>query len=184
MTRQNSRPAKKKRNNTQSKPAVDHKPPMTLEVVIASPFTPSLPLKAQLRETRRSSNENKPHWQPHPGTIFSSGQCTIGTKKGRDTYTVRIKKPAAATSILNLPPGTRIHLKNAKFINSYGSKKYREISAVSYEIITEKPRITTSATPSIRWDIYPTEFGVKQKNGVILHKPLLLMTVSRSSSNK
>ena len=183
MTRQNSRPAKKKRHNTQSKPAVHHKPPMSLDVVIASPFVPSLPLKAQLREKRRSSNGNEPHWQPHPGTIFSSGQCIVGTKKGRDNYIVRIKNPAAATSILDLSPGTPIHLKNAKFVNSYGSKKYREISASSYEVITEKPRTTTSATPLIRWAIYPTEFGIKQKNKMTLHKPLLLMTVSRSSSN-
>ena len=177
MTRQNSRTAKKKRHNTQSKPAVHHKPPMSLDVVIASPFVPSLPLKAQIREKRRSSDSNEPHWQPHPGTIFSSGQCIVGTKKGRDTYTVRIKRPTAATSILNLSPGTRIRLKNTKFVNSYGSKKYREISASSYEVITEKPRTTTSATPSIRWVIYPTEFGIKQKNGVTLHRPMLLVSV-------
>jgi hypothetical protein len=180
MTRQNSRPAKKKRHNTQSKPAVDHKPPISLDVVIASPFVPSLPLKAQLHEKRRSSDGSEPHWQPHPGTIFSSGQCIVGTKKGRDTYTVRIKQPASATSILNLPPGTRLHLKNAKFVNSYGSKKYREISASSYELVTEQPRIRTSATPSIKWAIYPTEFGIKQKNKLTLHKPLLLMTISNS----
>ena len=138
MTRQNSRPAKKKQRNTQPQSVTNHIPPPSLDVVIASPFVPSLPLKAQLREKHRSSNGNESHWQPHPGTIFSSGQCIVGTKKGRDTYTVRIKKPAAATSILNLSPGTPIHLKNAKFVNSYGSKKYREISASSYEVITEK----------------------------------------------
>ena len=67
--------------------------------------------------------------------------------------------------------------------NSYGSKKYREISASSYEVMTEKPRTTTSATPSITWAIYPTEFGIKQKNTLTLHKPMLLMPVSSSSSN-
>jgi hypothetical protein len=180
MTRQNSRPPKKKHRNTQPQSVTQHIPPPSLDAVIASPFVASLPLKAQLREKRRNSEGNKPHWQPHPGTIFSSGQCIIGTKKGRDTYTVRIKRPTAATSILNLPPGTPIHLKNAKFVNSYGSKKYREVSASSYEVITETPRIRTSATPSIRWVIYPTEFGIKQKNKLILHRPLLLMTVSSS----
>ena len=183
MTRQNSRPAKKKQRNTQAQSMTDHIPPPSLDVVIASPFVASLPLKAQLREKRLTSFGNKPHWQPHPGTIFSSGQCIVGTKKGRDTYTVRIKKPAAATSILNLSAGTRIHLKDAKFVNSYGSKKYREISASSYEVITEKLQITTSATPSIKWAIYPTEFGIKQKNKLTLHKPMLLIPVSSSSSN-
>jgi hypothetical protein len=154
---------------------------MTLEVVIASPFKPSLALEAQLLEKRHSSVEKNPKWRPKPGSIFSTGQCIAGTKRGRDNYTVRIKNRGAARSILDLSPGTRIRLNDAKFINSYGSKKYREITALSYEVVPMTPRIKTSATPSIRWAIYPTEFGVKQKNKLILHRPMLLMTVSSSS---
>lgn len=181
MTRQNSRPPKKKHRKVNHFASAQPSVTMTLEVVIASPFKPSLALEAQLLEKRHSSIEKNPKWRPKPGSIFSTGQCIAGTKRGRDNYTVRIKNRGAARSILDLSPGTRIRLNDAKFINSYGSKKYREISASSYELITEQPRMWTSATPSIRWAIYPTEFGVKQKKGVTLHKPMMLVTVSSSS---
>ena len=186
MTRQNSRPPKKKQAHNKTGPkkrVVQHRNVAALDVFITSSFEPSLALKSEILSKRRNISKTDSTWRPHPGTLFSYGQGIIGTKKGRDTYTIRITKKSAAVAIIDLPAGTRIRLNNPKFVNSYGSKKYREISASSYEVMTEKPRTTTSATPSITWAIYPTEFGIKQKNKLTLHKPMLLMTMSSSSSN-
>ena len=186
MTRQNSRPPKKKQAHNKTSPkkrVVQHRNVAALDVFISSSFEPSLALKSEILSKRRNISKTDSTWRPHPGTLFSYGQGIIGTKKGRDTYTIRITKKSAAVAIIDLPAGTRIRLNNPKFVNSYGSKKYREISASSYEVITEKPRTRTSATPSIKWIIYPTEFGIKQKNKLTLHRPLLMVTVCSSSSN-
>ena len=185
MTRQNSRPPKQKQTHHKTSPnrVIQHQNIAALDVFITSSFEPSLALKSEILSKRRNISKTDSTWRPHPGTLFSYGQGIIGTKKGRDTYTIRITKKSAAVAIIDLPAGTRIRLNNPKFVNSYGSKKYREISASSYEVITETPRVTTSATPLIRWVIYPTEFGIKQKNKLTLHKPMLLMTMSSSSSN-
>jgi hypothetical protein len=182
MTRQKSRPAKqkKKQRKTHQKSNNQETFIASLEAFMCSPFEPSLALKSLIISKRKDKSETESTWQPRPGALFSSGKCIIGTKKGRDNYTVRITNKSAAQSILQLEAGTRIRLKNAKFINSYGSKKYREISASTFEVITDTPREKTSATPATKLFIYLDLNGTKQKKGVTHHKPICVITVTHN----
>jgi hypothetical protein len=182
MTRQKSRPAKQKHRKTHHKSKTQQPTIASLDAFMCSPFEPSLALKSLIISKRKDKSETESTWQPRPGALFSSGKCIIGTKKGRDNYTVRITNKSAAQSILKLEAGTRIRLKNAKFINSYGSKKYREISASSFEVITDTPREKNSATPATKIFIYPDLHGTKQKKGVTHHKPICVITVTHNQT--
>lgn len=186
MTRQKSRPTKQKQKHRKTHQKSNNQEAViaSLDAFMCSPFEPSLALQALITRKRKDKSETDSTWQPHPGALFSSGKCIIGTKKGRDNYTVRITNKSAAQSILQLEAGTRIRLKNAKFINSYGSKKYREISASSFEVVPGAPREKTSATPATKIFIYPDLQGAKQKKGVTHHKPMYVMTVTRAEHNK
>ena len=178
MTRQNSRPAKQKQKHRGTKQkTVTHHPPITsLDAFICSPFEASLALKSEILSKRKGNTETESTWRPNPGAMFSSGQCMIGTKKRHDKYTIRITKLTAAQEVLHLPAGTRIRLKNAKFVNSYGSKKYREISAPSFEIVADTP---CNRTPSTKLFIYPTEHGVK-KGKVTYDVPMLAIPIQNA----
>jgi len=189
MTRQKSRPNKKKRQTRQQYIGSKKQHTTTLTATIVSQFVPSLPLKSRLLDKHTLKTPTKTTNRPKPGSIFSSGRCRIGHHNAHDTYTVRIKNASAAETILDLTPGTRIQLIEATFVNAYGDKKEKEISARSFHLLDDisethhnsrpfsRNTCTTSATPSISWVIYPTEFGVKQKNGVTLHRPLLKIPV-------
>ena len=183
MTRQKSRPPKQKQKKKQGKTEQEtvnhHSPIASLDAFISSPFEASLALKSQMLSKSKGNNETESRWRPNPGALFSSGQCIIGSKKRHDKYTIRITKLTAAQAVLHLPPGTRIRLKNAKFVNSYGSKKYREISAPSFEIVDDTPRSATPSTPSTKLFIFPTEHGVK-KGKVTYHVPMLVVRIQNA----
>ena len=186
MTRQNSRPPKKKHSRQPKASTARTAIKTSFTATIVTGFTPSLPLKASMQNKHHESAQSSSNTRPKPGSMFSTGRCDIHNPDGRDTYTVRINNVVAAQSILKLPTGTRIQLTDATFINSYGSKHYKEISARSFQVLTNEANDKealigsekhTSDTTKRKLVIYPTEFGIKIKNGVTLHRPMLTMYV-------
>jgi hypothetical protein len=185
MTRQNSRPEKKKHHKTRQKVESQQTSTTSLVATIVNPFTPSLQLKAELLERRRQKNGPKKSKKPKPGSIFASGRCKVGCHNRSDIYTVRIRNKVSAEKILRVPSGIKIRLTDAKFVNSYGNNRYKDVSARSFEVI-QSPSNTDSSpstncthgksiAPSKVWAIYPDGTGVKHRNGVTVFRPLLII---------
>jgi hypothetical protein len=191
MTRQNSRPPKKKYNKQHSKKNSQPAPKITLDATVISQFTASSALKAQIHSKRRETKTEQAKYKPYIGTVFASGVCDIGTGKNKQTYVVRITNTSAAEEVLRVLPGTQIRLPQASFVESYSGHKNKEVSSSSYVVITDS---TTSTTPtnvtsgstgtapssSVRsWFIYPANGGTKEKNGVTVRRPLLHFYATR-----
>ena len=185
MTRQNSRPTKKKHHKQRQTKPTQQSPKVTLNATILTQFTASNALKAEILNKQKGSKTEKQKFQPYMGTVFSSGLCDIGNGKDKQTYIVRITNVAAAESILKVSPGTQIVLSKASFVDSYSGKNQKDISSSSYVVNTELTTPTsnystngnfspTSSTASPDgWFIYPINGGVKQKNGVTVQRPML-----------
>lgn len=178
MTRQNSRPSKKKRQATKKLDVAKHSATTSMVATTISQFAPSLTLKEVIRVRWKHHNSNHSTNHHKPGSIFSSGKCRFGSNGNQSVYTVRIRNAEAAESVLNIPIGTQIRLDGAKIIKPYGNMGCKEISARSFAVVETENIIQASNMPTVSWAIYPTEFGVKQKNGVTLHRPMLLFSTN------
>lgn len=186
MTRQNSRPAKKKHHKQQSQKDSQQSSKIVLTATVISPFTASSALKAQIHNNKRNTQNEQSKFKPYTGTVFASGVCDIGSGKNKQTYVVRITNTTAAKEILRVLPGTQIRLPKASFVESYSGSRNKEISSSTYVVITDSSISTTStcgsagsSTPMTSsaarsWFIYPTSGGTKLKNGVTVHRPFLL----------
>jgi hypothetical protein len=143
---------------------------------VLTQFTQSAALKAKNHEQRANTK-----FRSRPGALFSSGLCDIGAGNKKQTYVVRITDAVAAQSIVNIPPGTRIRLPKASFVDSYGNSSNKDISCNTYIVKTDGIETTSASsttdttTTSTGWFIYPSENGIKHKNGVVVHRPMLLV---------
>lgn len=185
MTRQNSRPAKKKHTRKARTATSNNAPKATYTATVVQTFTPTNPLKAKIQRDRQSNESSKTSSHPKPGTVYSYGRCDIHRPDGKDTYTIRIYNYTDAQSILNVPPGTKIQLNNAAFVDSTYDRRIKEVSASSFDILnseelqkSQNSIIPTKQTTNANvqksgWVVYQHKSGIKQKNGVTLNREIM-----------
>lgn len=186
MTRQNSRPAKKKQSHrSKENRSARQTPKANYTATVVQRFVPTTPLKAKIQQNRRRDEASRTSSNPKPGTAYSYGRCDIHRPNGKDTYTIRIYNFTDAQSILNVPPGTKIQLNNAAFVDSSYDRRIKEVSASSFDILKseelQRPQVSvapagqiTSANPQKSgWVLYQHKSGIKQKNGVILNREMI-----------